>query len=264
MSKKLSFLTAVLALIVLLIPLCTVAYADVEDGESSGGDIVYTDPIYTDDPYYTEAPVYTDPPVYTEAPAYTEAPVYTDPPAYDDPYDEPSNEYDDSYDGNSYIGGGQTYTPPESTAPSVPLYEVKNDVDNSELSSNDWKEITANLKTVDADTSDGDDFNFIKNNNSLSDDGEWMLILSIVLLVLGFAGIGYVVASMIMRKKRIPKRQYAAAGGAPTNGRYRPDDYNDGYRASPKSEKSASKNRHRFDTGEVTVSHKSSGGKRYR
>ena len=48
-----------------------------------------------------------------------------------------------------YVGGGQSYQPPQSTAPSAALYDTKDKkVDDKTLSSNDWGDIAAKLKIL--------------------------------------------------------------------------------------------------------------------
>ena len=49
--------------------------------------------------------------------------------------------------------------------------------------------------------SDGGDFNFIKKNDSRSDNGGWILIVGIVLILLSIAGISYTVVSAVKNRK---------------------------------------------------------------
>ena len=131
---------------------------------------------------------------------------------YDSSYDYNNNSYDNNYSSSqtyyysepSYVGGGQSYVAPSNTAPSASLIKSDDNIDEKTLSSNDWSDIAKNLKNTDTSGSDGDDFNFIKNNNSKGDNGHWMFYVSLVLLSLGVAGIAYFVISTVLnRKKRV-------------------------------------------------------------
>lgn len=81
------------------------------------------------------------------------------------------------------------------------IFTVKAD----ELSSDDWEQISLDLQQ--GGEQSGEDFNFIKDNNGKSDDGEWILYLGIGLVVIGILGITYAVLSSkrqraIARKRR--------------------------------------------------------------
>lgn len=285
MNKHTRLITA---LLIIVISISAISFASFSANATEG-----VDGEEGDQPVATEyVPEYTDPPVdpepvepVTDAPSYvepvTDAPSYvepvTDAPSYvdnSDYYSDPDDDYISQSSEYSYIGGGQSYVAPESTAPSAALYDTKNDVDDKTLSNSDWKEIAGNLANADA--GDGsDDFNFIKKNNSANDNGEWLLICGIICLVLSAAGIGYVVVSAVLRKKNTknggsssskkPAYAGAADGG---KARYRSEgDYGDGYSYSSKS----SKRRSKFDTAEVKIPkssqsnrYKNSNGKRYK
>lgn len=238
------------------------------DADGDGYDDITGEPIDGDEPVYTD-PVYTEPPVDpTDEPSNvdpTDEPSYVDPtdePSYVDPTDEPSYEEPQSSweppiaDPPSYVGGGQTYVPPASTAPSVPLIDAEHNIDVNELSSNDWKDIAAKLKNADASVDDGDDFSFIQKNNSAGDNGDWVLILGIVFVIFSIAGIVYFIASGVSLRKKLA---YAGSSGAASKhssnaqNRYRAnDDYGDGYRVSRKEEKKAERNR-RYDTADIRL-----------
>ncbi len=243
---------------------------DDETGELIGGDSsdVETDPVYTD-PYVETDPVVTDP-VYDPDPVYTDPYVETDPvvtdPVYEPNYNQSSDyDYNNDYiaDPPSYVGGGQSYVAPVSTAPSVPLIDANENIDVNELSSNDWKDISANLKNA-SNSSDGDDFSFIQNNNSSGDNGYWLLIIGVVLVLLSLAGITYFFVSGASLRKKL------ASAGAPAHSgsyqsRYRAsDDYDDGYRVSRKEEKKKAKRSSRYDTAEVNLPKKNNSKNRYR
>ena len=240
------------------------------------GQIIATDaPVYTE-PIIDTTPIVTEPidttPVYTD-PVVTD-PIYTEPTTFDPYYTLPSSEiptysgvvdYTSGYEDytyqqeptEKYIGGGQTYVEPLSTAPPAPLYNSREDIDDSELSDKDWKSIAAKFSISD-DSNNGDsgsdDFSFIKNNDSKNDNGEWMLIVGIVCIVLSLAGIVYLIVSAVKRRKQLGgfsnnKKQLAFAG---TDVR-KVDDYDDGFGDTAKSSK--------FDTAEVKLP---KGGSRYK
>lgn len=259
---------------------------------SQGGDtpvIVDPEPVYTTpitpEPVYTEPYVAPDPdPVYTE-------PVYVDP----DPgtggnsgsgdsgdsgnsgnsgsgdsgnsgsssgsevyYDSDGNEYSDQSE--VYVGGGQSYEPPVSTAPSAPLIKTEKDIDVNELSKNDWNDIKASLaKAQKGETTTGDDFSFIQKNTSKADNGHMFLVLGIAMVILSVAGFTYLIVSVVRRKNSAPIKAVKPAGHSAAPSRYRDEsDYSDGYKKQA-NDKKASK----FDTAKLPKQ-KSKGGTRYR
>lgn len=274
MSRHNKLITALLSIVLCFSIFTITAYAVDLDGDGIDDDIAVTEPpaiVETDPPYVepeTEAP-YIEP--ATDAP-YVE-------PATDAPYYEPEEPdynsdssqiyYESDNGGESsefYVGGGQSYVPPASTAPSAPLYESNRKIDDSVLSNSDWKDISASLKNAGNDSeNDSDDFGFIKNNDSLSDNGEWMLYIGIVCLALSAAGIAYVIISSVSKHKKLSDglggKQYAYAGAG--NGRYRSaSDYDDGYKDEKINKKKIDKSR-KFDTADVKLP-KSSSGTRYK
>ena len=288
MSRNTKLITVLLS-IILCFSICSFAVFaldmngdgyDDETGEYIGQvvvtDPVVPDPVVTDpvvpDPIVTAPVIYTDPVVNTDPVPTEYVPVETEPvteaPDYDYEVTEPVENYwdveneDNGNDDEIYVGGGQTYVEPVETAPAAALYDSNHKIDDKELSDNDWKDISANLKNASlSDSDDGDDFNFIKKNDSTSDNGDWMLIAGLVLLLLGLAGIIYVVASAVLRNKKMknmPSGEYAVAGAS---GHYRSNsDYDDGYKTSSKREYKKSR---RYDTADVKLP-KINGGRRYR
>ena len=279
MNKHLKLITALLSIILCLSVFTLSASAldadgdgyDDETGEYIG---VYTEPVYTE-PVYTE-PVYTEP-VYTE-PVYTE-PVYTEPvydytepvydytePVYD--YDDDYNDYDDAQSSDSYNDydfdteydvdySADSYVAPETS----PLYESDREIDDSELSKSDWDYIKANLNNADGSDDGSDDFNFIKKNDSKGDNGDWMLYVGLACVLLSIAGIVYVIASGVIRRKKVKSGVYASASAS--NPRYRDDDdYGDGYRSS-KSEKKKLDRSRKYDTADVVLP-RNKNGRRYK
>ena len=279
MNKHLKLITALLSIILCLSVFTLSASAldadgdgyDDETGEYIG---VYTEPVYTE-PVYTE-PVYTEP-VYTE-PVYTE-PVYTEPvydytepvydytePVYD--YDDDYNDYDDAQSSDSYNDydfdteydvdySADSYVAPETS----PLYESDREIDDSELSKSDWDYIKANLNNADGSDDGSDDFNFIKKNDSKGDNGDWMLFVGLACVLLSIAGIVYVIASGVIRRKKVKSGVYASASAS--NPRYRDDDdYGDGYRSS-KSEKKKLDRSRKYDTADIVLP-RNKNGRRYK
>ncbi len=273
MNLRHKLITALLSIVLCISIFTITAYAIDLDGDGIDDEVVTnpTEIVETEPPYVepeTEPP-YVEP--ETDAPYVepeTDAP-YVEP---DDPYyDSESSEiyYDSDNGGESsefYVGGGQSYVPPVSTAPSAPLYESNHKIDDSVLSNNDWKDISANLKNAgQGDGNDSDDFGFIKNNDSLSDNGEWMLYAGIACLALSAAGIAYVIISSVNKHKKLSggfnRSQYAYAGAE--NGRYRSSsDYDDGYKNEKADKKKVNKSR-RYDTADIKLP-KSSSGTRYK
>lgn len=160
---------------------------------------------------------------------------------------------------SSYLGGGQTYVEPENIAPSAALYNSSGSVSEKTLNNNDWNDISERLKNASSSADDGDDFSFIQNDSSLTDNGGWMLIVSIVCFALSAAGILYFIVLTVQNKKN-SRLAVAAETGRASKSSAGHDYYGDGYRtSSAKRSKKSSK----FDTAEVSLP-KNSQGKRYK
>ncbi|MCH5297751.1 MAG: hypothetical protein J1E85_08775 [Ruminococcus sp.] len=163
------------------------------------------------------------------------------------------------YGDYSYVGGGQTYIPPENIAPSASLYDSKGSINEKTLNNSDWNDIAERLKNTSNSDDDGDDFAFIQKNNSNSDNGGWMLIASILCFAFSAAGIVYFIVLTVQNKKK------CSFASATDNGRVSKssagrDYYGDGYKSNSRK----SSNRYsKFDTAEVTLP-KSTQGKRYK
>ena len=282
MKKQLKLITALLS-----ISLCMSSFsltASAVDADADGYDDVtgeyigvITEPVYTD-PVYTE-PIYTDPvytePVYTD-PVYTE-PIYTDP-VYTEPiYTEPVYDYDDDdysdYDDNSQSSDSYNdydfdteydvdYSDDSYVAPATsPMYESDHKVDDNELSKSDWDYIKANLNNAGGADDGSDDFNFIKKNDSKGDNGDWMLFVGLACVLLSIAGITYVIASGVIRRRKINGGAYATAPSS--SSRYRDDDdYGDGYRTS-RSEKKRADRSSKYDTADIVIP-RNKNGRRYK
>lgn len=116
-------------------------------------------------------------------------------------YDSDGNSYSNQDD--VYVGGGQNYQPPASTAPTAALYKTEKKIDADELSKSDWGELSNLLKNNGAAESDGDDFAFIQNNTSKKDNGHWIVIAGLICILLSITGFIYLIASKISRRKKI-------------------------------------------------------------
>lgn len=248
---------------------------DDETGQLISTESPYTDPIVDTIPAVTDpidtTPVVTDPvvtdPIYTESttldPYYTLP--YTEVPTYPG-YEQYTTEYIEyTYQSTTqYIGGGQTYVEPVSTAPPAPLFDSRQDIDDSELSAKDWKSIAANLSNSDktGNVADVDDFSFIKNNDSKNDNGEWMLIVGICCLVLSAVGIIYVITSTVNRRKQLgvftntDKQVDVTASDLRSS-----DDYSDNFGVDSKTKNVSVDESSKFDTAEVKLP---KGGSRYK
>lgn len=236
-------------------------------------------------------------PVPTESPTYApESSESSYQPSYDpDPqssYDPGNQEsyYESSYyqNDNSYISSQNdnfvaapiSNAEPPSADSNVELYDVKKTVDGKELNSKDWDDIATSLKNAGSlAVGDGDDFSFIKNNNSSSDNGDWMLYAGIACILLSLAGIAYVIVSNVNNHKKasvgghsvpakrrpVPAKRRPVPASAGAN-RYR-NDYSDNYSSQPrKTNRVSAERRSKFDTADVKLPRQNgnNGGRRYR
>lgn len=194
-------------------------------------------------------------------------------------YDSDGNSYSNQDD--VYVGGGQNYQPPASTAPTAELYKTEKKVDVDELSKSDWGELSNLLKNNGAAESDGDDFAFIQNNTSKKDNGHWIVIAGLICILLSITGFIYLIASKISRRKKIKEGNITKTSDPQKKGAARRsnDDYDDGYGSKRKPEQKQQQDRraeraktvNRY-SDEKTKTHYSSGkttnggkhGRRYR
>ncbi|HCB94965.1 MAG TPA: hypothetical protein DEP65_04480 [Ruminococcus sp.] len=276
MIKQHRLITALLTFIFCITAFSFTAYAvgaNTGDQPSGGDDTssiieppTYAPPVESD-PQSSQSDVSSDTPQYN--PDYNNSSNY-----YSEPDYYSSNDYD--YNDNSqsselYVGGGQTYDPPASTAASVPVYDVDSKkIDDSVLSSKDWKDIQASLNNAGDSNSGDDDFSFIKNNDSKLNNGDWMLFLGIALIILSIAGISYVVIEIIKQRKgvtvggfshrKMPGRVKSRNAVA-----HRPQsNHNDAaYRSYQKAQEKELERSRKYNTAEVHVP-KNSSGKRYK
>lgn len=178
-----------------------------------------------------------------------------------------NSDYNNNYDYNEYVPDFESddYVIEETQAViDSELYDVKDKIDDSELSDSDWNAIAKSLENA-SNTGSGDDFNFIKKNTSKSDNGLWILIVGALLIILAIVGITYVILSSLNKKKA-----YAyPSGGTSTKQsgsrsantyRTRPsNDYNDGYSSTPR----LSRRKRMDDTADIKLP-RNSGGNHYR
>lgn len=142
------------------------------------------------------------------------------------------------------------------------LYDSDKRVDTNDLDDSDWAEITERLKNNNGSSSTGDDFGFIQNNNDDGDNGLWILIVGILLILAGIGIIATLIALHIKKKNGLSNNK---------NDKNPPSDKsNGGKRVSPTEKKQINK-RSKYDTAEVYIprrtaskSRSSYGGTRYK
>lgn len=282
MIKQHRLITALLTFIFCITAFSFTAYAVGENtgDQPSGGDDTssiiepptYAPPVESD-PQSSQSDVSSDTPQdnpdYNNSSNYYSEPDYYSSNDYD--YNDNNNYNDNSQSSELYVGGGQTYDPPASTAASVPVYDVDSKkIDDSVLSSKDWKDIQASLNNAGDSNSGDDDFSFIKNNDSKLNNGDWMLFLGIALIILSIAGISYVVIEIIKQRKgvtvggfshrKMPGRVKSRNAVA-----HRPQsNHNDAaYRSYQKAQEKELERSRKYNTAEVHIP-KNSSGKRYK
>ena len=127
-----------------------------------------------------------------------------------------NSDYDEEYDYEGersangdilYVGGDQTYVPPE-TIPSTTaaIYDTsKVKVDENTLTNSDWADIKAKLTASNnaPNNSDAGDFAFIQQNTSVEDNGHWMLYLGFTLIGLGIIGFIFLILKASERRKML-------------------------------------------------------------
>lgn len=249
--------------------------SQVDDGQSGGesSEDPYAGPVddggasSSDIPYIPESSDYESDESSNYSPEY-----YESSDSYDD--DEGGYVYYDG-DGNSYsnqddvyVGGGQSYQPPVSTAPSAALYDSDSKIDVNELSKNDWGDIAKLLKNTGSSDSDGDDFAFIQKNTSKSDNGHWIIICGAACILLSITGFIYLIASKISRKRKIKAGNITKTSNPQrNNSQHRANnEYGDGYKTVPanKSNQSSKNAGHYTYTANGKNNKSGKGGKRYR
>ncbi|MBQ5398777.1 MAG: hypothetical protein IIU14_04985 [Ruminococcus sp.] len=128
-----------------------------------------------------------------------------------------NNNYSSS--NNAYISRSQSVA--STRAATAAVYNAKSKVDNQDtLKNKDWKSITAQLKnaTNKGDSDSGDDFGWIQNNTSSSDNGVWILYVGIALEVVA----GVIIITLIVLAIRRRKKMDSRAGRRSDNDRRTP------------------------------------------
>ncbi len=206
MNKK-SMLSYIIFAIIFCLSICTINVMAVSDDDNYV--VTEAPPVVTQAP--TAAPVYTNPP--------TAANVYTNPPTKS--YVAPATKKSTS----SYVAPATKKSTSSYVAPATSAYRATSaaksttsadnkkseiydvddeDVDVDTLQKDDWKDIEELLKDANQnDDSDIDDFNFIKNNDGKSDNGEWILYLGIGFEVIAVGIIVTLIILAVRRKKKV-------------------------------------------------------------
>jgi len=258
---------------ILCISLCTIQAFATPDV------ITDTNPVQTEAPIVTEAPtVATTPP--TEAPTVapptepvtqpaTEAPTKATQPATQ-ATQQPT--YATKAPTTATAPPATSAYQPAQTSPAVnnnqsvdnnqsqptDTFDSDKRVDTDNLDDSDWAEITERLKG-NGSKNTGDDFGFIQNNNDDEDNGLWILIVGILLILAGIGIIATLIVLHIRKKKGLSKDK-----------KNPPRNSGNGKRVSPTEKKQINK-RSKYDTAEVYIPRRTSskgrnsyGGTRYK
>ena len=199
-------------------------------------------------------------PPQTYAPE-TEAQDYTPEETY---YSDDEDNYDYN---NSYNYEERESNTTSEKAETAAVYDAeRDDVSTDTLKKGDWAKIAALLKNSNGD--EGDDFAFIRNNDPNSgNNGEWMLILGILMEA---AGLGITVFLFVVNNRRKNAVKAGVGGRHPAERNKRdPRAAKHPRRAerAPARHEFTRKQRSKFDTADIAVpgkNGKSGEGKKYR
>lgn len=122
-------------------------------------------------------------------------------------------------------------------------------VDTDTLDDSDWAEIKKRLQNAGNDSSNAGDFAFIKDNDSSGDNGLWILITGIALIVAGVAVIGLMIFFSVKKKNNLKKGK----GRKQPPSRNRPNGTRSGGKRTSPAEKRQINRRSKYDTAEVYV-----------
>ncbi len=250
MKNKIKLLSGLL-IVIFSISLCTISAFAVPDD-----DVIATQPVVTE-PVATEPVVTTPEPteIETMAPTVppttkatkpkteptTKQPVYTTKPATTaTQYQTQSTQY---------------YTAQATVAPTQPpiLATDGNRVDEKTLNDSDWEDIKNQLLNNGDDGKGADNFDFIHNNSDNEDNGMWLLVTGIVLVVIGVAVIAFWIVYGVKKKRCLDKRK-----DSDRRNNRRPS-YEDNHyprrdrRETTPYEKRQINRRSKYDTGEVEL-----------
>ncbi len=143
---------------------------------------------------------------------------------------------------NSYNTQSRSTTSSQNSY-TTPLLPKSGEVDNTEMDPNDWDFVLDNVNN------NGDTFDFIKNNNSSSDNGKWMLHVGISMILLSSIGFLYLIISYFANKKKTNLArsvQIKNSKASPSKGRFQNINTNN-YKADNKQTRRTSK----YDTADV-------------
>lgn len=279
MKNKIKLLSALL-IVIFSISLCTVPALATDPTD------VDTTPVPTESiPVETDPPV-TDPPstepTVTEAPttqpttkAPTTKPTYreTEETVYTTASTAATTRVQNTTSVQYYTNSTQQqydydYQETQASTPPATMTTERKQIDEDTLDKSDWEEIRNELMNSNGSGNGADSFDFIKNNTKREDDGMWLLVGGILLIIVGVGIIGFYIAYVIRKKRYLDKRNNSrsgrrggtGSGGAaarnPRSPRGNGSD-KEGYYRSPKdyssSEKRQVNRRSKFDTGEIEI-----------
>lgn len=177
-----------------------------------------------------------------------------------------------------YISRSQSVA--STKAATSPVYDAKEKIDNKDILDNkDWKSITAQLKNATKEDDAGnaaDSFDWIKNNDSSSDNGIWILALGIGLEALALIIIILLIVFAVRRKKAGKSNDSESEYFEDDDDDFRPTPPGQGgtrgrrvapQRVQPRSSSPRQvRKRSKFDTDEVYIPKEAqrSGGRRYK
>ncbi len=220
--------TAKIIPIVLALVLCFLTFSfavSAENTDETTGTEATVSPTDT-----TEAPV-TDPPAETEP--VTEPEPATEP--YTSPETDPTAAYEPPTE--EYIVQTEETIPlptdapdyyPESNAvasQNIETINVDEYTDTNTLTDEDWEQIRLSL-AQNSDDGTGDDFSFIKNNSATTNNGHWIIIVGVLLIICAAVCIAAFV--MLSKKAAFIKGQIRQNELKTRTARKR-DDYGDSY-----------------------------------
>ncbi len=202
-------------------------------------------------------------------PPETEAPVETQAPEENNDDQQDDYNYDD-YSNYDYEERESNTT--NEKAETAAVYDAeKDDVSTDTLKKSDWAKIAAQLKNANGD--EGDDFAFIRNNDPNSgNNGDWMLILGILMEAVGVGIIIFLVVTKLRQKKAVKAGAGGGRGGNPPRGtgapRAKAPQKQPHYaEKAPNAQRFTKKQRSKFDTADIAIpkhAKKPSGGTRYK
>lgn len=146
-----------------------------------------------------------------------ESSVYTPDPNWESSssyyYYDPGDYYVESYDPENVVSSIEN---------NVDMYKPRNDDDN-DYKEEKWNKIVLNVDNNNKNGGSGS-FSKIKDNTSKGDNGQWVLVVGIILIALSFIGIAYfIIATLHDKKKNKPKNGGSGGSGSSSSSRYSSD-----------------------------------------